>query len=100
HQSITDTNQAMLPHPNPAVLFQPVAEGAILLHTEQEIYFGLNEVGAQIWQMLPPSCGDISEVSAELCRRYPDVEPSLIETDVSTLISELAEQGLVVAAAT
>lgn len=87
----------MLPHPNPAVLFQPVAEGAILLHTEQEIYFGLNEVGAQIWQMLPPSCRDISEVFAELVRRYPDAEPGMIETDVNGLLAELTEQGLVVA---
>jgi hypothetical protein len=28
----------MLPKRNPAVLCQPVAEGAILLHTEREIY--------------------------------------------------------------
>ncbi|HLV26341.1 MAG TPA: PqqD family protein [Gemmatimonadales bacterium] len=88
----------MLPTPNPAVLFQPVAEGAILLHTEQEIYFGLNEVGALVWQLLPPHSKDLSEVLHSLGQRYPEVDIRDIELDVSGLLEELAGSGLVVPA--
>lgn len=85
----------MLPTPNPAVLFQTVAEGAILLHTEQEIYFGLNEVGAQVWQLLPPHSNQLSELLDALSQRYPDVDIRDIEADVLGLLGELAGSGLI-----
>ncbi len=88
----------MLPTPNPAVLFQPVAEGAILLHTEREIYFGLNEVGAQVWQLLPPKRQQLSELIEELGQRYPEVDSRVIESDVCGLLEDLAGNGLVVSA--
>ena len=46
----------MLPRPHPGVLFKTVSDGAVLLHVEEEIYFGLNDVGTRIWQLLPPTC--------------------------------------------
>jgi hypothetical protein len=53
------------PETQPAVLCQTVAEGAILLHTEHEHYFGLNAVGAQVWELLPPTCSDLAELCDE-----------------------------------
>lgn len=88
------SSEMTLPRPNPAVLVQELPEGAILLNPEQEIYFGLNEVGAQIWQLLPPACDELAEVCATIARRYPDVEASVIESDVQELLAELVEQGL------
>jgi len=88
----------MLPKPHPAVLFQPVPEGAILLHMEQEVYFGLNPVGAEIWQLLPPACRDLDEVCAELRRRYPDVPADELRNDVTELLNDLASHGLVIPA--
>lgn len=85
----------MLPRPHPAVLFQSVPEGAILLHTEQEIYFGLNPVGVEVWQLLPPACREVDEVCEALARRYPDVSADVIREDVTELLGELASQGLV-----
>ena len=91
--------EEMLPSPHPAVLFQPVSEGAILLHTEQEIYFGLNSVGVEIWQMLPPACSRLNEVCDALAQRYPEVAVDELRGDVVELLDTLAEQGLVVPAA-
>jgi hypothetical protein len=87
----------MLPSPNPAVLFQPVSEGAILLHTEQEIYFGLNSVGVEIWQMLPPACSRMEEVCDALAQRYPEVPEDDLRSDVAELLETLTAQGLVIA---
>lgn len=86
----------MLPRPNPAVLFQPLSDGAILLNPEQEVYFGLNTVGVQVWQLLPPVCSDLAEVCAALGRHYPEVEATVLEADVGELLSALAEEGLLV----
>lgn len=86
----------MLPRPHPAVLFQPVDDGAILLHTEQEIYFGLNGVGAQIWGLLPPACRELDEVCARLQDRYPDVPPEELRGDVMELLDTLTTEGLLV----
>jgi len=86
----------MLPRPHPAVLFQRVPEGAILLHSEQEVYFGLNPVGVEVWQLLPPTYRDLDEVCEELGRRYPEVSAEEIRSDVSELLDELAAHGLVI----
>lgn len=85
----------MMPKPHPAVIFKPVSEGAVLLHTESEIYFGLNHVGAQIWQKLPEA-QDAEELVSDLCSTYPDVSEDQIRGDVRQLLDELAESGLVI----
>ncbi len=86
----------VLPAPHPAVVCKPVSEGAVLLHTETEIYFGLNEVGRQIWDLLPPSCADLAEMRDRLAHEYPDADPAEIERDVAELLRALADEGLVV----
>ena len=45
----------MLPTPLPTVIFQRIDDGAVLFAPATEVYFGLNEVGAKIWQLLPPA---------------------------------------------
>ena len=86
-----------LPKPHPAVLYQRISEGAILLHTEHEIYFGLNSVGVQVWEMLPPSCAHLDEICAALSRQYPDVPDTDLCSDVKELLDRLTAEGLVVA---
>src|SRR5690606_41346739 len=65
-------SERMLPKPDPAAPFQPVPEGAILLHMAQEVYFGLNPDGGEVWQLLPPTCQDLDQPPALLRRRPPD----------------------------
>lgn len=88
----------MLPRANPAVICERVADGAVLLHREEEIYFGLNAVAARIWELLPPAAGSLDELCGMLALEYPDVELSELRGDVLALLQELAASGLVIAA--
>lgn len=84
-----------LPAPHPAVLCRAVDDGAILLHTEDEIYFGLDPVGAAIWSLLPPACRTLGELCGRLSHDYPDVAEETLRRDVAELLDTLAEHGLV-----
>jgi len=85
----------MLPSPNPAVIFQRVTDGAVLLNTEAEVYFGLNNVGAEIWQLLPPSCASFEALCATLARKYPEANAEEVARDAAALLEQLASEGLV-----
>ena len=87
----------MLPRPHPGVLFKTVSDGAVLLHVEEEIYFGLNDVGTLIWQLLPPACRDLNELCSRLAEVYSDVPPQVLRADVVELLNELEANQLVVA---
>lgn len=86
----------ILPTPHPAVMFREVSEGAVLLQMEEEIYFGLNEVGTRVWRLLPPACSSVDEVCARLVEAYPDAAPEQIRSDVEELLGELRANKLVV----
>jgi len=80
------------------VLFKTVSDGAVLLHVEEEIYFGLNDVGTLIWQNLPPACSDIDALCERLAEAYAEVPPEILRADALELLAELAANQLVVAA--
>jgi hypothetical protein len=77
------------------VVCRAVEHGAVLLHTEDEVYFGLNAVGLQIWELLPV-CEDVDALCAALAGRYPDVAPERLRADVLELLDELRLGKLVV----
>ncbi len=89
----------MLPTPHPDVVCMPVADGAVLLHTGQEIYFGLNTVGARIWELLRPDVADIEAVCAALGEQYPQVDAAELHEDVAELLDALERDGLVLPSA-
>ena len=87
-----------LPAPIPGVVFQLVPGGAVLLSTAEEVYFGLNTVGALVWQSLPPADGaaaTVEETCARIRARYPDAGPARVRDDVVTLLAALREARLV-----
>jgi hypothetical protein len=86
----------MLPRVNPAAICQRVADGAVLLHREEEVYFGLNSVATRIWELLPPVCGSLDELCDNLSSEYPAVPPAELRGDVVELLEQLAECGLVI----
>lgn len=86
----------MLPHPNPTVIFKPVSDGAVLFAPSTEIYYGLNEVGARVWQGLPPASQSLDELCASLAGVYPDVAEATLREDVQELLDALIEAGLAV----
>ena len=73
-----------------------MSDGAVLFSTDNEVYFGLNSVGARIWELLPPVCSTFDELCTKLSAEYPEVARSIIEADVKELIGDLTAHKLVV----
>ncbi len=85
----------MLPRAQPTVIFQKLDDGAVLFAPESELYFGLNSVGARIWELL--TRGDsFDEICAGVSTAYPEVDGSTIRTDVLELFEQLVREGLAV----
>lgn len=87
-----------LPHPDPNVVFCEVEEGAVLLSTAEEVYYGLNTVGARVWKLLPPSHSDLEELCSVLALEYPEVNAEDLRADVAALLDDLVRTRLVVPA--
>jgi hypothetical protein len=75
------------------VLSQEVNGETVLLDLEGESYFGLNEVGARIWQLIQ-SEQTVAETLDTLSDEY-DVSRGQLEQDVGELLDKLAGAGLV-----
>jgi hypothetical protein len=84
----------MLPTAVPTVIFQKLDEGAVLFAPASELYFGLNEVGVVIWDLLPPKCASLDLLCAIVAARYPDVPFATIQADVTELLDQLVADGL------
>ncbi|MHB1223314.1 MAG: PqqD family protein [Gemmatimonadaceae bacterium] len=87
-----------VPLPAAGVLFQALDDGAVLFSPSTELYFGLNHVGARVWQLLAPGLR-LGELCARLHESYPDADRSTLNRDVRELLDRLATEGLVVAPA-
>lgn len=90
--------ETALPRPRKELVFKRVAEGAVVFSVSDETYFGLNEVAAAVWELLPPSTQSFGELCAQLTTRYTDVPPSQIIVDVQDLLADLEEMGLLTSA--
>ncbi|OGA63637.1 MAG: hypothetical protein A3G81_32965 [Betaproteobacteria bacterium RIFCSPLOWO2_12_FULL_65_14] len=75
----------------PDVIFRALGAEAILLNLDGGLYFGLNEVGTRIWMLLADHDGE--GVSQALTREF-DVTIDEARADVSSLIGELIDRGL------
>ena len=85
-----------LPHPSPAAIFKELDEGGVLLSTADEVYFGVNPVGAKIWSLLPPNSATFGELCLALQQQYPDAPGDQIKIDVQEFLQALIDSGLVV----
>jgi hypothetical protein len=84
-----------LPSPNPDVIYRAVDGGAVLLSARDEVYYGLNAVGCQIWEHLPPVLQTFDELVTSVQALYPDVPLETIQADTSELLDGLLANGLV-----
>ena len=74
------------------VLVRELEGESVLLNLDSETYFGLDEVGTRMWQVLTTS-PSIAAAYDELLAEY-DVTPEVLRQDVETLLSELLDHGL------
>jgi len=84
-----------LPVRNPNVMCRTVDGGAVLLDTGQEVYYGLNTVGAYIWEHLPPVFQTLEEMSAALSALHPEVAVEIIRAHARELLDDLLVARLV-----
>jgi hypothetical protein len=96
--SVSWSDDQPLPTPAPHVVFRRLPEGGVIYSTSSEIYFGLNDVGARIWELLPPACDTFSAICSTLERAFPDATAALIRRDVTRYLDELVANGLAIPA--
>ena len=88
----------MLPSRNETVIYRSLSEGAVLFSLTDEVYFGLNAVAAEVWELLPPAHMSLDSLCAELAERHPEVPASELRADVIELLTSLQSFGLLVPA--
>jgi hypothetical protein len=87
--SITPTSRVTVPE---YVLIQELDGEAVLLDLKSETYFGLDDVGIRMWQVLTTS-PSIQNAYEALLEEY-DVTPEQLLQDLNELVTRLVEQGL------
>lgn len=87
---VTFTDRAATP---PHVLVRVVERESVLLNLETEKYFGLDETGTRMWQLITASA-TIDAAYHELLAEF-DVEPETLKTNLTELLGRLVENGLI-----
>ena len=78
---------------SPEVLSQEVDGETVLLDLQSESYFGLDEVGTRIWQLLNDG-RNLQAVFDTLLGEY-DVEEQQLGKDLQDHIAQLVDAGLI-----
>ena len=74
------------------VLFRLLDKESVLLNLETERYFGLDETGTRMWELLTTSA-NIGVAYQQLLVEF-DVDPELLRTNLTDLLVRLMEGGL------
>ena len=75
------------------VLSQEVNGETVILDLKSESYFGLDEVGTRIWQLLQEH-GDVKKTFDTMLEEF-DVDADTLASDMKNLIDDLTEKGLI-----
>ena len=78
---------------NPDVISQEVSGETVILDLNSENYFGLDEVGTRIWQLIEEK-GNLQAIVDQLLSEYDVSEDQLLE-DLEVLLTQVADIGLV-----
>jgi len=73
-------------------MFQEIGGEGVILDLASSTYFGLDEVGVRLWQLLQVN-PDLQAACDTLLSEY-DVEPDQLEQDLLKLVAQLCEAGL------
>ena len=74
------------------VLVRILDRESVLLNLETEQYFGLDETGTRMWQLVTGS-PNIDAAYQELLAEF-DVEPELLRSNLTELLTRLVDSGL------
>jgi Coenzyme PQQ synthesis protein D (PqqD) len=87
---VTNMDRASVPA---HVLVRFLDRECVLLNLETERYFGLDETGTRMWQLVTKA-SNIDAAFQDLLAEY-DVEPELLKANLTDLMSRLVENGLI-----
>jgi hypothetical protein len=76
-----------------SVLSQQINNECVLLDMDSEQYFGLDDVGARMWQVLSED-GDTEKALATLLAEF-DTDEKTLRQDLIKLITELGNEKLI-----
>ena len=74
------------------VLVRLLDQESVLLNLETEQYFGLDETGTRMWQLVTTS-PNIDAAYEALLEEY-DVQPEMLRQNLTELLGHLVEHGL------
>lgn len=77
---------------SPDALFQEIAGEGVILDLKSSSYFGLDEVGVRLWQLLQGN-PSLQAACDTLLDEY-DVERDQLEEDLAKLLAQLSDAGL------
>ena len=78
---------------SPQVIFQELDKEAILLDLNGEAYYGLDEVGMRLWQLLAEN-GDFDAAVAQMLTEY-EIDEETLRTELLELLEDMAQSDLV-----
>lgn len=70
-----------------------LGEEAAILHMSKGVYYGLDPVGARVWNLLQQPRA-VEEIRETLVAEY-EVEPARCQTDLLGLLESLQSEGLI-----
>ena len=74
------------------VMFRELDGEAVLLNLQNEMYYGLDEVGTRMWTLLT-TCESVQAAMDKLLEEF-DVAAETLEQDLAKMIKELQANGL------
>lgn len=75
------------------VITRPLDGELVLLNLDTETYFGLDEVGTRMWEVVSSS-PSVEAALEQLVTEY-DTDEATLRHDLQALLSQLVESGLV-----
>lgn len=74
-------------------VFSDLGGEAIILNLQSGVYYGLNEIGAQIWTLIQQP-KTLKEIQTKILDTY-DVEPDVCLQDLKDVLQDMEAAGLI-----
>jgi hypothetical protein len=71
-----------------------LAGEAAILNLKTSVYYGLDPVGASVWNLIIQEPRTFAEIREALLGIY-DVDSAQLESDLQSLLAQLSEEGLI-----
>jgi len=75
-----------------SVLYHALDGGIVLLNMTSEQYYGLDDIGKRMWELLL-ELGNVTEVVERLAAEF-DVDRARLQADLAVLVDKLMKAGL------